>query len=95
MRNFYLDLSLSFLNVYMCVAPGGLGALSHFFWNLILSSGNGVSIWLTILVKFPTYLCSISTRQLELLLWRTGPTVQHLQDYLIFSIQMNYVNKIK
>ena len=36
-------------------------------------------------------LCGISTRQLELLLWRAGPTAQHLQYYLIFFIQLNYV----
>ena len=30
--------------------------------------------------KFPNCLCGISTRQLELLLWRAGPTAQHMQD---------------
>ena len=41
--------------------------------------------------KFPNCLCSISTRQLELLLWRAGPTAQHMQDSQIFFIQLNYV----
>ena len=40
--------------------------------------------------KFPNCLCSISTRQLELLLWRAGPTAQHMQDSPIFFIQLNY-----
>ena len=41
--------------------------------------------------KFPNCLCGISTRQLELLLWRAGPTAQHTQDSRIFFIQLNYV----
>ena len=44
-------------------------------------------------VKFPNCLCSISTRQLELLLWTAGPTAQHTQDSPIFFIQLNYVYK--
>ena len=44
-------------------------------------------------LKFPNCLCSISTRQLELLLWRAGPTAQHMQDFPIFFIQLNYVYK--
>ena len=44
-------------------------------------------------VKFPNCLCSISTRQLELLLWTAGPTAQHMQDFPIFFIQLNYVYK--
>ena len=43
--------------------------------------------------KFPNCLCSISTRQLELLLWRAGLTAQHMQDSPIFFIQLNCVNK--
>ena len=45
--------------------------------------------------KFPNCLCSISPRQLELLLWRAGPTEQHLQDCVLFFIQLNYVHKSK
>ena len=44
-------------------------------------------------LKFPNCLWSISTRQLELLLWRAGLTAQHMQDSLIFFIQLNYVHK--
>ena len=40
--------------------------------------------------KFPNCLCSISTRQLELLLWRAGHTAQHMQDSPIFFLQLNY-----
>ena len=40
--------------------------------------------------KFPNCLCSISTRQLELLLWRAGLTAQHRQDSPIFFKQLNY-----
>ena len=40
--------------------------------------------------KISKCLNGISTRQLELLLWRAGPTALHLQDCLIF-IQLNYV----
>ena len=43
--------------------------------------------------KFPNCLCSISTRQLELLLWRAGLTAQHMQDFPIFFIQLKYVYK--
>ena len=45
--------------------------------------------------KFPNCLCIISTRHLELLLWGAGLTAQHLQDHLIFFIQLNYVYKFK
>ena len=45
----------------------------------------------TFIPKFPNCLCGISTRQLELLLWRAGPTAQHTQDSRIFFIQLNYV----
>ena len=45
--------------------------------------------------KFPNCLCSISTRQLELLLWRSGPTAQHMQDSPIFFMQLNYVHNNK
>ena len=45
--------------------------------------------------KFPNCLCSISTRQLELLLRRAGLTAQHLQDCPTFFIQLNYVHKSK
>ena len=31
-------------------------------------------------LEFPNCLCSICTRQLDLLLWRAGPTAQHTQD---------------
>ena len=41
-------------------------------------------------LKFPNCLCGISTRQLELLLWRAGLTAQHVQDSPIFFIQLNY-----
>ena len=41
----------------------------------------------------PQLSVSISTRQLELLLWRAGPTAQHMQDFPIFFIQLNYVCK--
>ena len=45
-----------------------------------------------LMYKFPNCLCSISTRQLELLLWRAGPAAQHIQDCPIFFIQLNYVH---
>ena len=43
--------------------------------------------------KFPNSLCGINTRQLELLLWRTGLTAQHFQDCPIFYILLNYTDK--
>ena len=45
--------------------------------------------------QFPNCLCSISTRKLELLLRRTGPIAQHMQDCPIFFIPLNYVHKLK
>ena len=50
---------------------------------------------LAVVLKFPNCLCGISTRQLELLLWRTGLTAQHIQDCPIFFIQLNYVHNNK
>ena len=44
-------------------------------------------------LEFPNCLCSISTRHLELLLWRAGPTAQHMQDSPILFIQLKYVHK--
>ena len=44
-------------------------------------------------LKFPNCLCSISARQLELLLWRAGLTAQHMQDFPILFIQLNYARK--
>ena len=47
------------------------------------------------MTQFPNCLCSISTRQLELLLWRAGLTAQHMQDSPIFLIQWYYVHNNK
>ena len=44
-------------------------------------------------IKFPNCLCSISTRQLEQLLWRAGSTAQHMHDSPVFFIHLNYVPK--
>ena len=55
--------------------------------SLLPVADNGRICW-----KFPKYLCSISTRQLEILLWRAGPTAQYMQDCPIFFIQLNYVH---
>ena len=46
-------------------------------------------------MKFSNCLCSISTRQLELLLWKAGLTAQHLQDCPIFLLELSYVHKSK
>ena len=44
-------------------------------------------------MKFPNCLCSINTRQLELLLWRARPnSPTYLQDSTIFFIQLNNMN---
>ena len=48
-----------------------------------------------IYTNFPNLLCSISTRQLELLLWRAEMTAKHLQDYPVLFIQLNDVYKSK
>ena len=41
-------------------------------------------------------LCSISTRQLELLLQRAQPDSQtYLEDCTIFFIQLNYINELQ
>ena len=48
-------------------------------------------VLMAVSLKFPNCLCGISTRQLELLLWRAGPTAEHTQDSPIFFIQLNYV----
>ena len=48
-----------------------------------------------VITKFPNCLSGISTRQLELLLWRAGPTAQHMPDSPIFLIQLNYVHNNK
>ena len=47
------------------------------------------------MLKFPNWLCGIKGRQLELMFWTAGLTSQHLQDCLIFFIQLNYVHKSK
>ena len=46
-------------------------------------------------MKLPNCLCGFSTRQLELLLWRAGPTAQHTPGCPIFFIQLNYVHNNK
>ena len=45
-------------------------------------------------MKFPSCLCGISARQLELFLWKAKPdSPKYLQDCTLFFTQLNNVNK--
>ena len=88
---------------------GGLGAvlmplISKFFHQQVGYNGTDwrtqdYPIYLFIILtwkkKFPSCLCSISTRQLEPFFWRAGLTAQYLQDCPIVFIQLNYIHKSK
>ena len=85
--------SLHLLNSY-CFFPDARGIILNYIWMVSWS-------WLaqSMLERrhvFPNCLCGISTRQLELLLWKTRPDSQtYPQDCSIFFIQLNNVNKLK
>ena len=59
-------------------------ALEAVLENMSFSTIYIANIKCIVHLKFPNCLCGINTRQLELLLWRAGPTAQHMQDCPIF-----------